>query len=912
MERELAPFKTNHLFFCVIGVVITSYISQNKNVHVVDESETGLPSDSAVIREWAGSRWEIALQQEVLTIKTDGWFEEIPYDGTIKLETKRRWFRWHLLKENESHLKLKGLSRIEARLLAISYELGESRIWSLRLRGVLADFRHQQRWVPQELIEELIKSKPLFQHEKELKKLGLEDRLNQNELQALIDLNLNLRSTFEELNQEILNSELINQKTFLDCIESQPLSLEQAKAVITFDNRVLLVAAAGSGKTSVMVARAAYATMKNFIKPSKILLLAFNRVAAVELQERVKNRFENANIDSTGIKASTFHAFGLDVIGKGLGARPSVAPWVENKQDTEEVAKIVFELKESSEDFKYKWDLYRLIFPAETLKVVDVDPDAWDSESKEQGFRTFDGKIVRSHGERMIANWLYLHGVSYQYERDYKILTADAFHRQYKPDFYYPDIDAWHEHWALDQRGNPPPDFVGYLKDIEFKRNLHASNNTDLIETTFGEVVFDNGLAKLKENLLSRGIKLNWDPDRPKAEFTNIEDSEMIKLVRTFMTHIKSNSLSAIEIESRLNQEWNYLKSDRTALFLDFFWLIYSEWNRRLSAASAIDFEDMLIQAAHVIENRKHIPDYDLILVDEFQDSSAARARLVKSLLNVKGKYILAVGDDWQSINRFAGADVSLMSHFHESFGRGPTLHLSRTYRSTQTIADVATKFVTKNPDQIKKQVVADQGILGNPIILIRAGDEQQGVRDALQRISEDVKISGSNNASVYILGRYKKNIEWVPNDSFPNLKITYRTIHGSKGLEADYVVLVNLESGRRGFPSEIEDDPILHLAMSELEAYEHAEERRLLYVALTRARKQTFLVARQNKESMFAVELMLESLVVTVDPANSGNSTVQVCTVCEKGVMRIISGPYSNFLSCSRWPTCLHRSKLT
>ena len=872
-----------------------------------------MPTKPAVIRKWSGSHWEIALEQAALSIKTGEKVKKIPCDGTIKVETKRRWFRWHLLAESQPLLRLKGLSRIEAKLLEISFELSQPRVWSMKLQKILAQHRAQQRWIPQEVIEGLIESKPKFSNQRAIQRLSLDARLNEQELQALIDLNLDLISMFDETNQEILYAELVSQKHFLESIESRPLSLEQGTAVITFDNRVLLVAAAGSGKTSVMVARAAYATMKNFIEPSKILLLAFNKAAAEELQERVKNRFKNANIDSTGIKASTFHAFGLDIIGKSLNERPAVAPWVEKGRDFEEISEIVQKLKDSSEDFKYKWDLYRLIFPPETIKLTGVEHDAWDSESKEQGFHTFDGKIVRSHGERMIANWLYLHGVAYQYERDYKVKTANALHRQYKPDFYYPGIDVWHEHWALDRKGNPPPDFIGYLEEIEWKRKLHSDNKTELIETTFGEVVFANGLTHLKEKLTKRGVKLNWDPDRPKAAYTNIEDVEIIKLVRTFMTHVKSNSLTAGEIASRLLGKWNHLKSDRTDLFLEIYWQIHAEWNNRLNAANAIDFEDMLIQAASMVENNKYVPDYDLILVDEFQDSSSARARLVKSLLRLKGKFVLVVGDDWQSINRFAGADVSLMSKFHDSFGKGPTLHLSRTYRCTQTIADVATKFVTKNPNQIRKNVVADQAGQGNPIVLIRAGGEQQGVREALQRISKDVKARGSKNATVYILGRYNFNIDWVPNDDFPTLKITYRTVHGSKGLEAEYVILVNLEYGRYGFPSEIEDDPILNLAMSELETFEHAEERRLLYVALTRAKKQAFLVTRQNRDSMFAVELMLDSLieVVTLDSANSENPPVQTCPKCHKGVMVIRSGPYSNFLGCNRFPKCVHKTKI-
>ncbi len=162
-------------------------------------------------------------------------------------------------------------------------------------------------------------------------------------------------------------------------------------------------------------------------------------------------------------------------------------------------------------------------------------------------------------------------------------------------------------------------------------------------------------------------------------------------------------------------------------------------------------------------------------------------------------------------------------------------------------------------------------------------------------------------------MGRYNFNRDWMPNDEFTGLKITYRTVHGSKGLEADYVVLVNLESGRHGFPSEIEDDPILNLAMSELETFEHAEERRLLYVALTRARKQAYLVTKQNRDSMFAVELMSDSLieVVTLDPTNSENPPVQTCTKCKKGVMVIRTGPYSNFLGCNRFPKCVHKTKM-
>ncbi len=804
----------------------------------------------------------------------------------------------------------KGLGRKDAKLIALSVDLSVARAWSEKLQEVLNAHRELQRWIPQETTDDLIDSMPRLPLRKLVERLRAIGRLNDRETRALDHLDLDLHSMFMQINQEILEAEIMDQKVFLESIESKPLSLEQTKAVITFDNRVLLVAAAGSGKTSVMVARAAYATMKKFIPPSRILLLAFNKAAAEELQERVKKRFESANIDPNGIKASTFHAFGLDVLGRSLKERPTVASWVDNGTDLEEIARIVEELKNSSEEFKYKWDLYRFIFTPETLKASGVDPDAWDKELRERGFRTFDGKVVRSHGERMISNWLYLHGVSYDYERDYKVKTTDEFRRQYMPDFYYPNIDLWHEHWALDLEGNPPSSFPGYVKDMNWKRDLHQMHKTELIETTFGEVVFANGLTRLKEQLVSRGVSMNWDAERPKADFTNIENAEVIGLMRTFMTHVKSNSLSELDIRNRLDRRWKQLKSDRTDLFLELYWLIHNEWERRLSLANAIDFEDMLVQAAKHIENGNYLPGYDLILVDEFQDSSAARSRLVKSLLREKGKYVLAVGDDWQSINRFAGADVSLMTHFHETFGPGPTLHLTHTYRCTQTIADAATQFVTKNPEQIKKSVLASQDSLRSPLLLIRTTDAQQGVGEALHRIAKDVNASDKLTPTVFILGRYGFNRDWIPEKNFPSLKISYRTIHGSKGLESDYVVVVNFEAGLHGFPSEIEDDPVLNLAMSEPETFEHAEERRLLYVALTRAKRQVFLVTRKDKDSMFAVEMMSENLVevVKVDTSAMKNTLVKTCTECNKGVMVIRRGPYSNFLGCSRFPKCAHK----
>jgi DNA helicase IV len=123
------------------------------------------------------------------------------------------------------------------------------------------------------------------------------------------------------------------------------------------------------------------------------------------------------------------------------------------------------------------------------------------------------------------------------------------------------------------------------------------------------------------------------------------------------------------KLERRLVTELPGLAGYRTRLFLDMFWQIHEAWQRRLADEGSVDFEDLLVQAADHLETGRADSSYELIMVDEFQDASRARARLVRSLLSKSGRHLLAVGDDWQAINRFAGADLSVMTDFSNWFG---------------------------------------------------------------------------------------------------------------------------------------------------------------------------------------------------------------------------------------------------
>ena len=859
---------------------------------------------------WHGPDWTLTFDGFIYHLTAPAGDRTLSPTHDSPLIVRWSWFRRFLHLGSERLVRLSGFTKSEIARLVLAVDLAEAVRWSQSISNVLDDAATLQRWIPRETTEDLIRRRPTISKVERLENSDFASLLSTAESTALQRLRLDIDKHIKEANEFVRLAELTTQRSFFDRIESQPLTEVQANAVITFDNRVQVVAAAGSGKTSVMVARAAYAVHRGFVAPNRILLLAFNKAAAEELKQRVEQRLTNAGISAENIRATTFHSFGLDVIGKSTGARPRPAPWLDNGRDLDVIQEIVDHLRKSSADFRYKWDLFRLLFANLASTPEGGDHDHYDRETRETGLRTFDGKYVRSHGERLIANWLYLNGVNYEYERPYMHRTASPDHSQYRPDFYYPSADLWHEHWALDRDGNPPAIFHGYAEGIVWKRETHRRYGTKLIETTWADVVHGSGLTDLEAQLHQYGIATDWNPDRPIDERQVVRHEQICRLIRTFMAHIKSSKLDTTASESRLLTSHRHLAGTRTSLFLNIYWPIQQEWDRRLREEEFVDFEDMLSIAADILENDEYETPYDLVLVDELQDASQARARLIHGLTKRPGKYLLAVGDDWQSINRFAGADISVMTDFHKIFGPGPRLELTTTFRCTQRICDVSSEFVSKNPKQLRKKVNSVQADRGAQIQIICDSNPSHALHEYLWRLSREIEADKiftgrSSEPTVDVLGRYRHDKELMPKDLPANLKVGFRTVHSAKGLEADYIVIANAKSGTYGFPSTIADDPVLDLAMSEGDFFEHAEERRLFYVALTRARRHVVVITPPGLESPFVIELNNSPDIERISGNGDTITELNVCNLCGQGTLVPRQGPYGQFLGCSRFPAC-------
>lgn len=530
---------------------------------------------------------------------------------------------------------------------------------------------------------------------------------------------------------------------------------------------------------------------------------------------------------------------------------------------------------------------------------------------RQYDLRSLQGERVRSFEECEIANFLYLNGVPYEYEPPYEHDTATSKRRQYRPDFFLPGPGVYIEHFALDMRGHTPPfiDRDRYLAERVWKRDLHAAHGTRLIETYSHQ--HRNGLIhRVLANELSRhGIVLR--PIPPEAVFAKLEEQDrigpFIRLASIFLHHFKSAGLTYAELHRRAE---NARGRERAQAFIEIFKPIHDAYHETMSRLDQIDYNDMIHCAAEYVESGRYRSPFRYILIDEFQDISPARARLVKALVEQSPENrLFAVGDDWQAISRYAGADISIMRDFQKHFGDHEQLRLETTFRCPDRLAGLATRFILKNPSQIPKTVRSTRTANGPCVHVGLAA--QPGVPlviEALDRIREHAETQ-DGEATVLILARYNHLLAPIKalQKRYAPLKLSFKTVHASKGLEADYVVLIGLNAGKYAFPTEIVDDPLLDLVLAAPETHAHAEERRLFYVALTRARRHIYLVSDGPQPSSFATELVHGDYDVALFGRPPAPDVA--CPACDAGRLQPRKRPGANetFYGCSNYPYCEH-----
>ena len=708
------------------------------------------------------------------------------------------------------------------------------------------------------------------------------------------------RSLIDQRNTTFVEKELKLNGSIFNNIENYSLNRSQREAIVHDEDNNLIIAGAGTGKTSTIVGKAIYLIETKKCKPDEILLLAFTRNAANEIREKIAKRTE------VEMNVRTFHSFGLnDVIASVLNEVPSLA----------------FDTKKKLKDYIYK--LFRELLNEPSYRNLIVNylayylkpyrsQDSFEQEGdywkylKSNSYQSIMGETLKSLEEIEISNFLFLHNVRYEYETDYKYHTANRYYRQYQPDFYLPDYDIYIEHFAVDRNGIPPSWFSGdYVSGMQWKREIHKQNKTKLIETYSYEKKEGNLLNNLKEKLLKENVTLN---KRPTKEVIRIFESKkqkdiplLINLFITFQNLLKSNHYSIKNLEKRAKSCEDVL---RTEAFLEVFKPIFTEYELYLKNNQKIDFSDMLIKATAFVKEKKYITPFKYILIDEFQDMSVGRYKLIKSIIDQNNEQkLVCVGDDWQSIYRFTGSDLSIIVEFEKHFGFTKRTDLDISYRFTNKIAEFSSKFIQENPRQLRKSIntIKDNQTESDAYEIKYRQYEEDDDDSILIDVLDEVKSSLNSN-NVFIIGRYNfnkpENFDSISN-SYPNMKIQYHTAHSSKGLETDVVIIDRVNSGKYGFPTEIIDDPILDLVLTKPDDFPNAEERRLFYVALTRAKKKIFLLTEPNKKSNFIVEI------------EKNDGVINMCPSCESGYLVMRNGEFGDFYGCNNYPYCKYSINL-
>ncbi len=716
--------------------------------------------------------------------------------------------------------------------------------------------------------------------------------------------------TFEERikqhNSDFLKTLADNARKEIGSIEGHDLDDQQIMCILKNAHNHCVIAGAGTGKTTTIIGKVKYLVEHDKVDPKDILILSYTRAAALEMRERLKKN------TSQSFDVSTFHSFAYSILTCVEKKKPEIF-----SDPIRTILKPAFD--ESIRDPKYLKKVINYIYNAAGAGCTDLDqafntPEEYQKYIKKHRPVTFNHETVKSYGELKIANALAANGIRYIYEMRYEHDTATEEYAQYHPDFYLPDHGIYIEYYAIDRKGNVPAWFEGddptkrYLEGIKWKRLTHKEHNTKLIECYAYEDQEGVLIENLENKLKDAGVEL-----KPISadELLRSKNDRFHQLINAFLS--SAGSIITLARNKRLSADELFQAAGTSSKAKNIAEIVYPlqrKYEAVLKDRGLIDFADMLNRAEKYISEGAYKNHYRHVIVDEYQDITASQYRLLKAMRQSCDFDLFCVGDDWQSIYRFNGSDVSYIMDFESFWGSSELSRIETTYRFAQSLIDVSGHFIMKNPRQIKKNIRSGLSDSSFAVSKIEGYNTQTAIQFMTDRLQNLPK-----NSTVFLIGRYNFDLKLLDAETRltvrfetstqdqhvicknrPDLDIIFITAHRSKGLQADYVFILNNTDGALGFPSNVEDNPLTSMLLEHSENFTYAEERRLFYVALTRARKHVYLLTVKNKESTFEQEL-------EDDHGQMIRNETYICPVCG-GRLSIIDGQYGKFFGCENYKT--------
>lgn len=695
-----------------------------------------------------------------------------------------------------------------------------------------------------------------------------------------------------------------------DTVEGRFPDKQQWSCIVREFHNQMVIAGAGTGKTSVVVGKVKYLLKTGRYRPEEILVLSFTNVSAAEMRERI------AKETGMDIRAVTFHKLGKDIISEADEKVPRVT-------DIDLCGFVTGQIdKNRNSNFFTDLVVRYLIFAHGNSEVVEEFKTEKDylKHLESDPYITLNGEKVKSFGEMDIANYLAINGVVYVYEHPYEKDTADREHGQYRPDFYLPEYGVYIEHFGIDRNGNVPDHFTAakgktpsqtYRESMEWKRRLHRDNGTRLLECYSYERTEGTLLENLERNLQKAGVMMA--PRSPQEVLDSLSGEVrggLPELIAKVITLIKCNGSDVNTVRTKYALGW------RDRLLLSIIEPIYGAYEKTLRDKGEIDFNDMINLAAEHVKNGRFTSPYRYVIIDEYQDISASRYGLLRSLRESRDFNLFCVGDDWQSIYGFNGSNVGLTLDFEDYWGPSDICRIERTYRFPKDIAEMSGEFIMRNPRQLRKKIVSNIDGDDTPIEVIIGRSEKNAFY--IMRLILDRLPFGS---TVFMIGRYTFDSDKLNSSELKtlydpvsgllrviytrreDLDIKFLTAHKSKGLQADYVFIINNLNSQMGFPCKIMDAEIIESLTGSDDRFPHAEERRLFYVAMTRAKQKTILVAVNGMISEFVSEMEKRYENRLFDRKNA-------CPSCG-GRLIMRNGKHGPFMGCSGYPDCRYTRKI-
>ncbi|MBO6145636.1 MAG: UvrD-helicase domain-containing protein [Bacilli bacterium] len=337
-------------------------------------------------------------------------------------------------------------------------------------------------------------------------------------------------------------------------------------------------------------------------------------------------------------------------------------------------------------------------------------------------------------------------------------------------------------------------------------------------------------LAYIVDEFFYRNIKI-----RDKEIYLRLKN-----LIITFINLFKSNNYNL----GKFDEIFNNLKYSNEYILLKIIKEIYIEYQEELNSTYKVDFNDMINEGINILKNKGYIKPYKYIIIDEYQDTSFTKYNLIKEIKKITNAKLFVVGDDFQSIYRFTGCNLDIFIKFKKYYKNSKILKIKNTYRNSQELINIAGSFIMKNKNQIKKKLLSNKRI-DKPIRIIYTTNIKSTFKKLINKIDTDILVLGRNNSDMYKVMDSQTD------------KVKFLTVHKSKGLEEENVIIINLEDNILGFPSKIENHKILKYVLNEKDMYPYEEERRLFYVALTRTKNYVYLIVDKNNQSIFVKEII-------------------------------------------------------